>query len=364
MTDSIVVGGGLIGLATARELALAGQDVTVVDRGKVGRECSWAAGGILSSLCPWQESKAVTALSRYCREVYEQYTKALLEETGIDTGWQRSGLLVLDCGDNGDVVTWANSENLSIEIQEPDQIVAIEPLLGNEKTNAVWIPEIAQVRTPHLIQAMRASLQRLGVLILENTHVTGIDIRQGRFDSINTTGGSLTAEKVVIAAGAWSAELLGLLGYQVSLSPVRGQIICLKAPHPPIKSLLLRNGHYLIPRRDGHILIGSTVEETGFDNSTTAEAYDRLSQLAGKFSPKLETYPLVHHWAGLRPATADGLPLICTVADIEGLYLNTGHFRNGILQAPGSARLLVDIMLCRKSFMPVDAFATRDMVSV
>ena len=100
MTDSIVAGAGLIGMATARELALAGQRVTVVDRGEVGRECSWAAGGILSSLCPWQESKAVTALSRYCREAYEQYASALFEETGIDTGWQRSGLLLLDCRDS------------------------------------------------------------------------------------------------------------------------------------------------------------------------------------------------------------------------------------------------------------------------
>jgi glycine oxidase len=296
--------------------------------------------------------------------VYEQYTKALFEETGIDTGWQRSGLLLLDCRNIDDVMTWANTENLSIEILDPAQIVSLEPLLGTDKTNTAWIPDIAQVRTPHLIQAMKASLQRLGVRILENTQVTGINIRQGRFESIITTDGPMKAEKVVIAAGAWSAELLCLLGYRVSLRPVRGQIICLKAPHPLIKSLLLRNGHYLIPRRDGHILIGSTVEETGFDNRTTAEAHDRLSRVAGEFSPELETHPLVHHWAGLRPATADGLPLVCTVFEIEGLYLNTGHFRNGVLQAPGSARLLVDIMLCRKSFMPVDAFATRDMVSV
>ncbi|OGT34742.1 MAG: glycine oxidase ThiO [Gammaproteobacteria bacterium RBG_16_51_14] len=364
MADCIVIGGGLIGMATARELALAGLKVTVVERGELGMESSWAAGGILTSLCPWQEPAIVNDLSRYCREMYEHYAGELFKETGIDTGWQRSGLLLLDSPDQDAILSWAARENLGCEVLDHAGIRAMEPLLEATTRQAVWIPAIAQVWTPRLIRAMRSSLAGLGVRILENTAVLSIHLRQGRFDSIATVQGPLAAETAVVAGGAWSAGLLAQLGYTLALEPVRGQILCLKSPVPCIRTLLVRDGYYLIPRLDGHLLIGSTVEYSGYDKRTTTEARDRLAAIIPRFSPALEAYPLVHQWAGLRPATADGLPLICQVPGIGGLYLNTGHFRNGILQAPGSARLLVDILLSRASFMPVDAFTCRDVLSV
>jgi glycine oxidase len=362
--DCIVIGGGLVGMVTARELALEGLSVALVERSRVGMESSWAGGGILASLSPGQDARTVKSLSRYSNRVYEGLCCELFGETGIDSQWQRCGMLILNHGGKEDVVAWANEGGLAYDILDQDQIREIEPGIVHQEQDAIWIPDIAQVRTPRLIQAMKSSLLRLGVSILEKTAVTGVHIRQDRFESITTTSGSMAAERAVIACGAWSAELLGLLGYQVALRPVRGQIICLKAPHPCFKRLLLRNGYYLIPRLDGHILIGSTVEDVGFDNQTTPEARNMLTVIAGQFSPDLEDYPLLYHWAGLRPATADGLPLICMVPGIEGLYLNTGHFRNGILQAPGSARLLVDSMLSRPSFMPADSFSCRDILTI
>jgi len=159
-----------------------------------------------------------------------------------------------------------------------------------------------------------------------------------------TSAGEIRASYVVVAAGAWSADVLREYGVVADVVPVRGQMLLVRGDAGLLSQILLYEGHYLIPRRDGHILIGSTIEHVGFDKSTTTEAAEILRQSAYEMLPELGKYPVVMQWAGLRPGTLDGVPYIGEVPGAAGLYVNTGHFRNGVTLAPASVRLLVDLM--------------------
>lgn len=352
MTEIIVIGGGLIGMLTARELAAGGAAVTLVERGEPGREASWAGAGILSPLYPWRYPAAVNALSAWSQARYPALAAELAAETGVDPEWTRSGLVMVDRVVDAAAESWAQGR-AAMERVDRTVLADLEPALAAPAEEGLWWPEFAQIRNPRLLAALARSLANKGVMVHGGLSVTGA-VREGdRVRGVETDRGPLRADAVVVAAGAWSGGLLARLGGDGGwdIAPVRGQMLLLRAPPGLLRHMILAEGQYLVPRRDGRILVGSTMEYVGFDKSTTAAAYRELHEAALALVPALAECPVERHWAGLRPGSRDGVPSIGGHPRCRGLYVNIGHFRNGVVTGPASARLLADLLLGREPIL-------------
>ncbi|MEE9552541.1 MAG: glycine oxidase ThiO [Gammaproteobacteria bacterium] len=356
MHDCIVIGGGVIGMLTARELAHSGVRVKLFDRGALGQECSWAGGGILSPLCPWRVTAGLSELARWSQAYFPELIETLQAETGIDPEWQRCGMLVLTPDDLDNAISWSKAQGIPVELLASDALFRLEPALKQGQYNALCLPDIAQIRNPRLIDAIKQSLRQLGVELFEHTGVQGISAAGQKLCAIETAAGTFACDFAVIACGAWSSQLTRDFGSQLSVTPVRGQMICYRATPGYLQHILIKDDSYVIPRKDGHLLVGSTLEDAGFDKGTTTEARQQLESVAASFLPDIKHFPFVRHWSGLRPKTPTGIPYIGPYPGVEGLFLNTGHYRNGVLLAPGSARLLADIMLNRQTIVVADNF--------
>lgn len=357
--DVLVVGGGISGMLTARELAAAGAAVTLVERNVTGRESSWAGGGILSPLHPWRYNDAVTALSQWGQGHYRQACDALYDESGVDPEWTCNGLLVVAVGEaeRSAAERWAAAHGVPLERRRGEALSRCEPLLGAGFDDGLWLPEVAQLRNPRMLRALRIALERQGVTIREQTGVTGLTLRGGRVGGVETDRGQLAAERVVVSGGAWSAGLLDGLGLAIEVIPARGQMVLFQTRPGLLSRIVLHDGHYVIPRRDGRVLAGSTLEYAGFDKSTTGEALAELREKAHRLIPALGEFQIEHHWAGLRPAAPSGVPFIGPHPHVAGLYVNAGHFRNGVVLGLASARLTADLLLGRRPILDPAPYA-------
>ena len=350
MERMLVVGGGVIGLMTARELALSGCQVTLLERGDPGREASWAGGGIVSPLYPWRYAPAVTALSREARAAYPSLVAALQQETGIDAELESCGMLMLDAEDARDALAWAANEQEPIERYDAVALSGQWPWLAVGWLDGLFMPGVAHVRNPRLLQALRASVERLGVVVLTAAEVVGAGSDGDRIASLHCRDGrEFAADQVILCGGAWSRTLLESVGagFVLPVRPVKGQMLLYRAAPGLLPCMVMNNGRYLIQRKDGHILCGSTLEETGFEKATTSGAREALMLTAGRLLPALAGQEPVAQWAGLRPGSPNGIPFIGRVPGICNLWVNTGHFRNGLVLAPASARLMADLVLQR-----------------
>jgi glycine oxidase len=343
----LIVGGGAIGLLSARLLAAAGVEVCLLDQGGLGGEASWAGGGIVSPLYPWRYRPAVTALAHWSQDFYPQLGEQLLRDTGIDPEVYVTGLYWLD-QEEAAPLAWAAREGRPMQSVAIEAVYRAVPALARSFSRALHMPGVANVRNPRLVRALRAALEQMpNVTVHEQCAVSGF-IREGeRVCGVQTSMGEMRADRVIVAAGAWSGELLRSLGIVLPVEPVKGQMILYKCAEDFLTSIVLANGRYAIPRRDGHILVGSTLEHVGFDKTPTEEALVSLKASAVGLLPALAAAEVVGHWAGLRPGSPHGIPFIGPVPGCEGLWLNCGHFRNGLVLAPASCQLLADLLLGR-----------------
>lgn len=332
----IIVGGGVAGLASAQRLLQQGAAVTLLERGVTGRESSWAGGGILSPLCPWDYPEEVTRLTHRSAAEFPVWTAALQAASGIDPEYERSGMLVLPPFDAVAAQQWCKAHAV------PLQLLEVADILPAGAGQALLLPEVAQVRNPRLVQALRQQVLALGGRIVEQCAVQGLLTEKGRVRALATSCGEQRAERYIVTAGAWSREVLGPYALQLDIRPIRGQMLLFKFETPPLRHIVLQDSLYLIPRCDGHLLVGSTLEDAGFDKSTTAEARDMLWQRAQRLLPALRDMPLVRHWSGLRPAAPGNIPTIGRHPQLENLYLNSGHFRYGVTMAPASVEILLN----------------------
>lgn len=344
-SNMLVVGAGVIGLLSAFNLSRQGRRVTVLERQPAGKESSWAGGGIVSPLYPWRYSPAVTALAHWSQDFYPQLGEQLLAATGIDPEVYVTGLYWLDQEPTAPLA-WAAREGRPMRSVPVEAVYRAEPALAKGFTQALHMPGVANVRNPRLVKALRAALLQMpNVTLHEHCAVTGF-VREGeRICGVSTATGEIRADQVVVAAGAWSGELLRSLDIALPVEPVKGQMILYKCAENFLTSIVLSNGRYAIPRRDGHILIGSTREHVGFDKTPTEQALASLKASAISLLPALGDAEVVNHWAGLRPGSPGGLPFIGPVPGHDGLWLNCGHYRNGLVLAPASCQLLVDLLL-------------------
>lgn len=343
-----IIGGGIIGLLAARELTQTGCPVVVLDRRQLGQESSWAGGGILSPLYPWRYPDAITALAHWGQLRYGEMIPSLLESTGIDAEWLQSGLLISPDSDvdRQSAIRWAHSHAINLTALTSEQASAYEPALSHFGPG-LWLPEIAQIRPPRLIAALKRELVLKGGEIREYCEVRGLLVKGGRLAGIRTETGDISTDRCLVTAGAWTGKLLQESGLKLPIYPVRGQMLLLRAQPGDLSRMVLKCGHYLIPRRDGRVLIGSTIEEAGFDSATTESARSELWNAALALAPSLAQYRIERQWAGLRPGTPNGVPFIDEHPRIRGLFVCAGHFRNGFVLGPASARLAVDLLLKR-----------------
>lgn len=342
MSDVIIIGGGLIGMLSALELADGGMQVTIIERGEVGRESSWAGGGILSPLYPWQYPPEVNELALWSHCHYDALVESLREHTGIDPELQRCGLLVLDAEEQQNALNWAREHAMEAESLSAGQIQETEPQLVPIDHQAVLFPQIGQVRNPRLLQSVHRRLEQLGVKFLQHQPVQGLELKAGRVTGVRLANSVLEADYYVIAAGAWSAALLADAGMELAIRPVKGQMLLYQLRPNTIKHVVLSGGKYVIPRRDGHVLVGSTMEESGFEKEVTSEAKSELHRFFTTLFPVFGNERPIKQWAGLRPGSVDGIPIIGKVEQAANLYVNTGHFRNGVIMGPASAVRLAD----------------------
>jgi glycine oxidase len=357
MTDCVIVGGGAIGMMTARELRRRGLSVTLLERHRCGGEASWAGGGILAPLYPWRFSDAVNALARQSLSAYPALFRDLHAQTGIDPEHEATGLLVLDAPARIEVESWARRCGYRCEFIGSEQIRELEPQLSVLPEQATWMPELGHVRNPRLVRALRAAVEMDGVIVRENEPVTGLLTQRGHVTGVRTAKGEIRADRVLLASGAWSGLPIGALPEPPKVRPVRGQMILIKAEPGIVNRVVLHQDHYLIPRRDGRVLVGSTLEETGFNKETTLSAREMLCRYAIDCVPALGRYKIEHHWAGLRPGTAEGVPYICQHPQLNGLFINAGHFRNGIVTGLASAQLCAQLICDESPKLPIQAYA-------
>ena len=349
MSDVLIVGGGVIGMLTARELCLAGAEVTLIERGDLARESSWAGGGILSPLYPWRYPGSVTALATDSQSVYPQLCETLHEDTGIDPQYRQTGLIIHAPDETSLALNWAAKHGHKLIVIDAREIAELEPARSQPPQQALWMPDIAQVRNPRLVKALADDLRQRGVKIHTHTAATGLMLDNGRVQGVQTKAGVFRASATVLAMGAWTGRFSQMLPKAADIRPVRGQMLLFRGKPGQIRHMMLEENRYVIPRKDGRMLFGSTLEETGFDQSTTPAARQELAQLARQRFPLLKDCPIEKHWAGLRPAAPAGVPYITGHPHIENLYINAGHYRNGVVLAPGSARLVTDLLLGRKT---------------
>ena len=341
----VVVGGGVIGLLTALNLAAKVERVVVCDQGEVGRESSWAGGGIVSPLYPWRYSPAVTALAHWSQAFYPQLGERLFASTGVDPEVHVTGLYWLDLEDEAEALAWAVREQRPLTAVDISAAYDAVPGLGAGFTRAIYMAGVANVRNPRLVKSLKAALAALpNVTLREHCQITGFAQQDGRISGVHTADGLLEADDVVLSAGAWSGDLLAMLGLTLPVEPVKGQMILYKCAEDFLPSMVLAKGRYAIPRRDGHILIGSTLEHAGYDKTPTGQALESLKASAVELLPGLADATPVAHWAGLRPGSPEGVPYIGPVPGHAGLWLNCGHYRNGLVLAPASCQLFVDLL--------------------
>ena len=346
--DTVIVGGGVIGCSLAAELAARGQRVTLIERGEPGGEASGAAAGMLSPQAEAHEPNPLFDFALKSRDLYPGWVESLRQETGMDVGYRRTGLLrcVFDEPEEATLFAsyrWQAELGLAVEDRPRATLSAeLDGRLSPDVRRAVYFPEEAVVDPPALARAAWLSAQRRGVRVSSGTCVQRFVIENGVCRGVETDAGSVGGESVVDAAGAWAA-FDPSVAFPIPVHPVRGQIVELQIEGKPLETPVRSDAVYLVPRPNGTVLLGSTIELVGFRKAVTAEAVERLIGAAVRLVPALRSARFVSAWSGLRPGTPDGLPVLGE-SPVPGLFFATGHFRSGILLAPVTAKIVADVL--------------------
>lgn len=340
----VVIGGGVIGLSCARQLAGAGRQVTVLDGSTSSRESSWAAAGILGA---GSEHAADGPLFRLCRDAFRDAPAALRDleaETGVSLGRRVDGTLVIarspeDATALGERDAFLRRHGVESRWLDAAAARAQEPRLEGPLLGALWIRE-GRLDNRALWQAFEASCRGRGVILRTGEAVSRVEDRGGRVVGVTTSARLEPAEVVVLAAGAWSDALAATADLPLPLVAVKGQMVRLAGPDDFLRHVVKASLNYAVPHRGGQIVVGTTAETVGFDRTLDETVLAKLVQDISVWVPGLSSLPRAEAWCGFRPRLEDGLPAIGAVEGRPGLFVATGHYRNGILLADLTGRLV------------------------
>lgn len=356
--DILLIGGGVTGLTTALKLADRGVSVTLIDRQSAGREASWAGAGMLP---PGNLSFAVTPEARlraYSHSLWNDFAADLLERTGIDSGYHICGAVeVFATGDESDsreqFRKWSE-EKIRFQLLARADAERLVADLNPQFDSVAFLPDFGQIRNPRHMQALQAACRQRGVEIIEHSEFVNLVVDHDRVAEVRLSNRTLQFDRVCITAGAWSTSILKPLGFRIPIKPIRGQIVQLQLPAQPFRCVIESGRRYLVPRRDGLILVGSTEEDVGFVKQNTTEGVASLLDFARAMVPALAQAEVVRSWAGLRPGSPDELPLLGAVPGFSNLFVGAGHFRSGLQMSPASGTILADLMLGLKPVISLD----------
>jgi len=348
-SDVVVIGGGVIGLSIAWELAREGVRVRVLEQGLFGQEASWAGAGMLPPGNPEFARTTEARLRGESHLLWPQWTELLKSRTGIDNGFHRCGgvevvppasVETLD-----DKITAWHGEGVRVQSLDRHGLHEKIPCLHPEIHTGYFLPELGQVRNPRHLKALYQACLSEGVDLRAGTPVVDF-VREGeRVRAVKTLGDEFTAADFIVAGGAWSRSILQRAGHDATFEPVRGQIVLLETQSHRFHHVIEVGSRYLVPRPDGRVLIGSTEERVGFEKRTTAAGVSGLIDFARQLVPSLDNARFERCWAGLRPYAPGGLPRLGRVPGSKNLILAAGHFRAGLQLSPMTAVLIRQLVL-------------------
>jgi glycine oxidase len=363
-TDCLIVGGGVIGLALAWQLAERGRKVRLIDRQELGREASWAGAGILPPANRLALAHPLDQLRGLSFELHRDWAQVLKGRTVIDTGYRQCGGVYLaratgeaaalsawaaTLGDEGVKVESLQIADCRLQIEEErgrkgakeitcsspprKSLFDLEPGLAQNAAaplRAAWyLPDECQLRNPRYLQALTRMCELSRVEMTPNCEVLDWGVSNGRVDSVLTSQSTIQADQVCVTSGAWSGGLLQKLGINLGVMPVRGQMVLFRTERPIARAVINEGPRYLVPRDDGRLLAGSTEEEVGFDKRTTEEGIAELMEFATSLLPGLKSAEVERTWAGLRPASFDGFPYLGPVPGFSNAFVAAGQYRSG-----------------------------------
>ena len=359
----IVIGGGIIGASIAWRLARAGAEVVVLERARLGQEASWAAAGMIAPQAEAQVAGAFFDLCLVARRVFDATVDRLAAEGGVDPEYDPHGILyiALDAAERAELearARWHREAGAVVEELSGAEARKIEPAIASETVYALNLRDNRRVENRKLTQAYVAAALKAGAQFREGVAVDAVIARGGRATGVRLHDGTaLEADVVVVAAGSWSHHVRGLEADGVALHPVRGQMLCFETRSPIITPAVFSMRAYLVPRRDGRILAGSTMEEAGYNKAVTLAGIEKITRGALAMVPALGELPFREAWAGLRPATRDLLPVIGHSPSVGNVIWATGHYRSGILLSALTGEVVADLVAGRTPAIDLAAFS-------
>ncbi|MBF0152888.1 MAG: glycine oxidase ThiO [Magnetococcales bacterium] len=361
MEPVLIIGAGVIGCACALRLLQAGHRVTLLEKSFPGAESSAAAAGILGAQSEVSGTGPFLDLCLASRRLFRDFAREVEAISAISVGYEASGVLevALDPGEGrlaAGRAQWMLDQGLRVELLDRAEACALEPALTPHLIGANYYPDDHQVDPVALSRALAAAVARLGGEFRGGVHVRGVEREGDRVVAILGETERIPATQVVVAGGAWSTHLGGLPPLRTTVKPMAGQIVQVETRPPLFRHVVYGYKGYIVPRADGRILMGSTLEDRGFDKAVTLAGMQRIASMAMEMVPSLGNARILDSWSGLRPATGDGLPLL-GVGPVQGLYYATGHYRNGILLTPITAEVITTLVAGGKPALELSPFS-------
>jgi glycine oxidase len=360
-TQLLVLGGGVIGTAIAYECATRGISVTVIEKNETGMESSSAAAGMLGAQVESHFPGAFYELCTQSRTLYADWIERLEAVSGVAVDYRDGGIVRVALTEEDEAelrgrLSWMDGDVRWLNAAE---IKELEPELGNGARGGLYFSADHQVNAPKLAQSLRAALRRLRVDVREYTEISEwlVEHQTNAICGVRCGNEQFVAEQTVVAAGAWSAHLLTPLGITLPVKPIKGQCFAVQPARPLTERTVFTKGCYVVPKSDGSLVIGATEEDSGFDKQIDETAVARIQATACQLLPALQNATFSRAWTGLRPGSADGKPFLGPVPGRPNLFIAAGHYRNGILLTPITARLMADLLTTGRTAVDLTPFA-------
>lgn len=362
----IVLGGGIIGLSNAFEAACRGMEVTLIEPGKLGGQASGAAAGMLA---PFSENTEQPDdffhLCLSSLRSYPSWIERVEELSGISTEWKQSGSINVFMHEADELpilsrLQWQNEWGADAQLIDCNQLRKLEPMLAHSAISGVFMPHESHVYAPKLVEALEAACRRIGVRLLDHAgEIEQVVVQANGGVSIRARAveGVIHGDRLVVSAGAWTGSYENWFGLSIPIHPIRGQICAYQHKPNEVNHMIFSSQAYWVGKENNRLVCGASEDVAGFDTRVTERGIGRLIRSSNRLFPYLEKMETVHRWAGLRPATRDGLPLLGMLNANPSVIIAAGHYRNGILLSPITAAIVADLLEGKANQSKIAAFA-------